>query len=93
MTRATSASPAIRTDADPSSETIVLVLLDVEFGATGIDVDTDLLERGHLDSLAVLDLVIVVEETFGIELNDDDVVPEHFRSVRDLAGLIDRRRS
>ena len=84
---------AIDTVSDPACETVLLSLLDVEFGTAGIDAETELVESGHLDSLAVLELVLIIEEAFGVEMSDEDVVPEHFRSVRTIAGLVARLRA
>ncbi len=54
--------------------------------------DDSLLERGLLDSLAILKTVTFVEEHFGITIPDDQVLPEHFESVRAIAALVDRQR-
>jgi acyl carrier protein len=55
---------------------------------TPLTVETDLLEQGLLDSLLVMDLVNVVEAKFGIALDNADISPQNFRSIRDLARLI-----
>jgi len=43
------------------------------------------LEEGIVDSTGVLELVMFVEETFGITVEDDEIVPENFDSVQQLA--------
>lgn len=53
----------------------------------------DLLEEGILDSLGVLDVVAFIEREFGITVADDDLVPEHFRSVERLAAFVRGRRN
>jgi acyl carrier protein len=45
-------------------------------------------QRGLLDSLGVIKLVAFCEETFEIEIRDEDVLPENFDSVRALSRLI-----
>lgn len=52
-----------------------------------------LLERGLLDSLAILKTVTFVEEQFGITIPDDQVLPEHFESVKAIADLVERQRT
>ncbi len=54
--------------------------------------DDSLVERGLLDSLSILKIVTFCEETFGITIPDDEVLPDHFESVRAIAGLVERVR-
>jgi acyl carrier protein len=49
-----------------------------------------LLESGLLDSLAILRTVAFCEETYGIRIDDADVIPENFENVGALAALIER---
>jgi acyl carrier protein len=42
---------------------------------------TLLVETGILDSLSLLALVLFIQERFGIEIEDGDLIPEHFASV------------
>ena len=41
-----------------------------------------------MDSTGVLELVMFVEETFGIAVEDQEIVPENFDSVSRLAAYI-----
>ena len=54
--------------------------------------DVSFLEEGIVDSTGVLELVMFVEETFGLEVDDEEVVPENFDSVERLARYIRQRR-
>jgi len=54
--------------------------------------DLSLLDSGIVDSLGVLDLVGFIEEQFGIEAQDDDLVPENFDSIEALARFVRERR-
>ena len=54
--------------------------------------DDSLLAKGLLDSLAILKTVTFCEEQFGIAIPDEDVLPDHFESVRAIAKLVDRVR-
>ncbi|HEY9434511.1 MAG TPA: acyl carrier protein [Blastocatellia bacterium] len=44
-------------------------------------VDTDVVETGLLDSLALVELLAQLEETFGISVSTDDLELENFRSI------------
>jgi acyl carrier protein len=50
--------------------------------------DEDLLGSGILDSLAILQMVAFIDEQFGIEVPDQDVVYENFNSVQALTEYL-----
>ncbi len=45
----------------------------------------------ELDSMAVILLVVEIEERFGIMLDDDDVTAEHFETVATLLALVESK--
>lgn len=57
-----------------------------------IESKTDLMELGILDSLAIAQLVMFLEDTFSLELDPDDIDPENFKSVDAMVALVERRR-
>jgi D-alanine--poly(phosphoribitol) ligase subunit 2 len=64
---------------------------DVVSERAGIDVpatSTDLLEAGLLDSLALVTLIVALEETFGVQLPLDDFDVDRFRSVDAMADFL-----
>jgi acyl carrier protein len=50
--------------------------------------DASFLEEGILDSTGVLELVMFVEENFGIQVEDEEIIPENFDSVKQLADYV-----
>ena len=54
--------------------------------------DDSLLEKGLLDSMSILKTVTFCEEQFGVTIPDEDVLPDHFESVRAIAKLVERVR-
>ena len=54
-------------------------------------VDTDLVETGLLDSLALIELLAQLEETFGVSVSTDDLELENFLSIASIAGFVARR--
>lgn len=46
-----------------------------------------LLESGIVDSLGILDIVAFLEETFSIQLSDEDMVADHFETVHSIASF------
>jgi acyl carrier protein len=68
---------------------VIVTTLGLEDQADRIGPDTILLgELPELDSLAIVELVVVLEERFGITVEDDDVTGEAFASVGTLAELV-----
>lgn len=57
----------------------------------GLRADTPLLERGVLDSVALIRLTAHLESRYNVLLDDDDLVPENFATAGDIARLIERR--
>lgn len=55
--------------------------------------DQPLQETGVIDSMGMLRLVTFMEQTFGIEVLDGEVVPEHFATLGDIISFIERKRS
>ena len=56
-----------------------------------LDASTNLLESGVIDSQGVLEIVPFLETTFGIQIADEELVPENFASIRCLASFVARK--
>lgn len=55
--------------------------------------DASLLDRGIIDSTGVLEVVMFIEESFGVKVHDGDLLPENFDSVARIADFVARLRS
>ena len=53
--------------------------------------DTPLLERGILDSLGILNLVSFIEDEWGVTVEDEELIPEHFGTISRIAQLIETK--
>jgi acyl carrier protein len=60
--------------------------------ADTIDSRTPLIANG-LDSLAVLELITFLSETFGVEIEDGDFDAENFETVGKLVAMVERKRA
>lgn len=47
-----------------------------------------LVEEGLLDSLEIVEIITSIEETFGIEINPDQIDPDNFESVEVMWKMI-----
>jgi methoxymalonate biosynthesis acyl carrier protein len=55
--------------------------------------DEDLLALGFVNSLWVMELVMFVEQGFGITVDDADLEYDNFRSIDAIARLVERKTS
>jgi len=54
----------------------------------GLQIDTDLIEKGLLDSLLVGEITAQIENRYGVPLGIGDIAPANFRSAASLARMI-----
>jgi acyl carrier protein len=71
-------------------EFIVNELISPE-GARSITAEDDLIKRGIVDSLGVMQLVDFCESRYGIRVTDSDLVPANFQTLRKLADYVERK--
>jgi acyl carrier protein len=64
---------------------------DLNKDASAIGPDDSLLESGTIDSVGVMQLVAFLEQTYGITVQDDDLMPEHFDTLRAIGAFVAAR--
>jgi acyl carrier protein len=55
--------------------------------------DTNLFDKGIVDSTGVLEILSYIEETFNIVIDDDDVTQSNFSSVNNISNYLQNRLS
>lgn len=50
--------------------------------------DTDLIETGRLDSLALVELLFALEQRFGVDLALGELDVENFRTLRRISDFV-----
>ena len=50
--------------------------------------DDSLMEKGIIDSTGVLELVNFIEETFGISVEDEELIPDNLDSINNITAFI-----
>jgi len=67
---------------------------NLTWGGSWSDVDDEypLLEKHVIDSLGMVKLIGVLEEEFDIEIDDEDVVPDHWETIASISALVDAKR-
>jgi acyl carrier protein len=53
--------------------------------------DDDPLFPEVIDSLGVMEVVDFVEETYGVTIEEDELLADNFRSLNAMSSLIDRK--
>ena len=60
--------------------------------AANLASDTPLRTSGILDSMATLNLVTFIEQTFGIAIEAHETGIEHFDRIEDIARLVEQKK-
>ena len=55
--------------------------------------DQALLETGVIDSTSILELVAFLEETFGITIEDEELLPANLDSIDKITGFVSKKLS
>ena len=55
--------------------------------------DVPLLESGIVDSLGTLDVVSFLEQSFAIQVSDDELTPQNFATIRSLAAFVEEKKA
>lgn len=67
---------------------IIIDQLQVE--ESDVDMDTNLMKDLSADSLDAVEIIMAIEEEFGIEIPDDDA--ENFQTVADLVKYVEENK-
>lgn len=68
-------------------DTLTDILMNNFFEVKYKDNDDDLIEAG-MDSIKVINLILIIEDEFNFEFKDEDLLLENFRTVNCLAKYI-----
>ena len=49
------------------------------------------LESGIIDSTGILELVSFIEETYGFQIEDEELIPENLDSVANVSAYVQRK--
>jgi len=50
--------------------------------------DESFLKRNLIDSTTIMEIVLLVEANFGIEIQDNEIIPDNFDSVSKIANYV-----
>jgi acyl carrier protein len=52
---------------------------------------TSLLDQGIIDSTGVLEVIMFIESTFGVTVEDSEMLPENLDSIERIAAFVGRK--
>lgn len=78
-----------------STETTIRAFIAENFlygdDASNLDAKASLIDEGLVDSTGVLELVSFLEEKFGMQIGDAEIVPENLGSIADIVAFVERK--
>ena len=54
--------------------------------------DESLLDRGIVDSTGMLEIIMFIEDELGVQVADEEMIPENLDSVNRIAGFVSRKK-
>ena len=80
---------------DPTSDAVRKYIVEnlLDGDERGLEMETDLVASGLLDSFAVVQMLTFIEEEFQIEVPRGKINTSHFRSIRTVAQLVEETRA
>ena len=60
-------------------------------GRTQIGSDESLISTGILDSMALLQLVVLIEERFGVTVEGADLIPDNFETINSIKTFVETK--
>jgi acyl carrier protein len=81
------------TTADVAADVRAYIIERFLFGQGGDSLSNDqsFLESGIVDSTGVLEVVMFLEQRFGVKVADEELVPENLDSISRLAAFVERK--
>lgn len=74
-----------------SIEKFLLTESGADLSKESLDPEEDLIEQRVIDSMGILRLVVFLEETHGIKVMDEDIVPENFQSLNSMVRFVEQK--
>lgn len=57
-----------------------------------IEPDTSFIDTGIVDSVGFIEIIAYLEETYGLVILDEEMVPENLDSLRSIEAFVTRKR-
>jgi acyl carrier protein len=57
----------------------------------GLSDEQSFLDSGIIDSTGILELVAFLEETYGLQVGDEELIPDNLDSIHKISGFLQRK--
>ena len=71
-------------------EKIAALLKSINGKNNVTDYDLNLFDNDMLDSLGIAQLIASLEDTFEVDIDPEDIIPENFSTINEIASLVSR---
>lgn len=75
---------------EPRIEQFIRSQFSVSPTDPGFDRSVDLFAQGYVDSVGVIELLAFLQENFGVQIRDDDLLSDDFSNIAGIARLVVR---
>lgn len=59
----------------------------------GLDENTSFREENVMDSTGILELIMFLEEKYGIKIDDEDLVPENLDTLNNIVNFVKKKKT
>lgn len=56
-----------------------------------LQLSTNLIEEGIIDSLGIMKLLTFIEENYNLEISDEELLPENFESLKAICEMVESK--
>jgi acyl carrier protein len=72
-------------------EKVLVTEIAVDLNRKSLSPDEDLIEKGIIDSLGIMKLILFMEGTFGITVAEEEILPENFQCLNNMVKFVEQK--
>lgn len=77
---------------DVSSEIYKWISENLHIDLADVQAKADAPIRDMVDSIAMINLLYHIEETFSVKIEDDEISPENFETISSIANFVETKK-
>ena len=74
-----------------ANDVLVYIRTQLSVDVPEIALDCNLWTEGYLDSTAILELILWLESSYNITIQNEELTPENFATLRNIEEFVQRR--